>query len=439
VSYAETTNERLFFAEAWRAVREAERCLGCYDAPCAAACPTRINVPRFIGRLRTGNLAGAYETLVSANALPAICGLVCPTEYLCEGACVVSKLSGRPVQIGALQYFVCHAAQTGETAAAERAERVAVIGGGPAGIAAAVSLRRLGYGVSLYDRNPRLGGLVSYAIPSYRLPDSAIERELGRLADAGIALHLGATLGEAELADIFASHAATFLAVGLSLSGALQIPGLGLSGVWPALEYLAAARRAARGEGQPPALGRRVIVIGGGNVAVDAASVAARQGAAQVTVLYRRTQAEMPAWAEEYKDAAALGVQFRWLTAVTEIIGAGGRVSGVRLQRMELTQPDASGRRGVRPAAGDEEILPCDTVIVAIGQMLECDALQRLGLEVTPEGFLRVDAATWETTRRNVFAGGDAVRGGSYVVQAVADGAQAALAIHRRLAGEVQP
>ena len=167
--------------ESWRAVREAERCLGCYDPPCAAACPTSINVPQFIGRIRSGNMAGAYHTLVSANVLPAICGLACPVEYLCEGACVVTQLSGRPVRIGALQYFVCQEAQTEEVCSDAISSRVAVLGGGPAGIACAVTLRRLGVGVDLYDRHEELGGLIAYSIPNYRLPESAVLDEIGRI------------------------------------------------------------------------------------------------------------------------------------------------------------------------------------------------------------------------------------------------------------------
>jgi len=428
--------------ESWQAIREAERCLGCYDAPCAGACPTRIPVPQFIGRIRTGNLAGAYAALVSANALPAICGLVCPTEYLCEGACVLTKLAGRPVQIGALQYFACAAAQVGEELATTKAGRVAVIGGGPAGIGCALELRRQGYAVDLYDQHARLGGLISYAIPHHRLPDAAIEAELVRLEEAGIQMYLGARLDRTRLAEIFEKYDAVFLGVGLSAAQPLAIPGRGLSGVWPALDYLDAVRRAARGESKPAGLGlgSRVVVIGGGNVALDAASVAARAGAGEVIVLYRRTIAEMPAWRTEYQEAVALGVQFRWLSNVVEIIGQGDRVAGVRVQRMRLTEPDASGRRGVAPNIGDEEIIPCDAALIAIGQALEGEDLRELGIEVTAAGVVRVAAESWQTSRAGVFAGGDAVRGGSYVVQAIADGMQAARSIGRYLSSkEVAP
>lgn len=427
---------RLFLAQPWRAVREAERCLGCHEAPCIAACPTRINVPQFIGRLRTGNLAGAYATLQAANALPAICGLVCPGEYLCEGACLATRLSGRPLQIGALQYYTCQAAQPEVPAANQKATRVAVVGAGPAGLACAVHLRRLGYGVDLYDRHLRPGGLLSYSIPSDRLPDALVDEELGRILEAGIELHLGTALDAAGLGRLIERYPALFLGLGLSASLPLEVPGSELAGVWSALDYLAAVRRAGRGEGAPPQLGERVVVVGGGNVAVDAAAVALAGGAREVTVLYRRTVQELPAWADEYAHAARLGVQFRWLTVVREIEGQDGRVRAVRTQRMRLVERDASGRRGVQPLPGTESTLPCDAVIVAVGQALEARGLAALGLEVTPQGTLWVDADSGQTSRPGVFAGGDAVRGGSYVVQAVADGKRAALAIDSYLAGE---
>lgn len=417
--------------DSWKAVREAERCLGCYDAPCTAACPTHIDVPRFISRLRTGNLEGAYETLASANVLPAICGLVCPTEYLCEGACVLTRLYGRPVRIGDLQYFVCKEAQAVEACPVEKPARVAVVGGGPAGIACAATLRRLGYVVDLYDRHERLGGLAGYSIPNYRLPDQAIAAETRRLAGAGINLRLGAKVDASHLSRMIAEYDAVFLGVGLGVGKMPDMPGLELGGVWSALDYLEAVRRAGRGEGLSPDISGRVVVVGGGNVAVDAACVASVEGAAEVLVLYRRTVNEMPAWESEYQDAASMGVQFCWLTGVSEVIGEQGRVRGVRAYRMQLAGEDESGRRAVRPIPQTDEIIPCDYVIMAVGQALELEDLQKLGLEVNPNGTLRVDPTTRQTARPGVFAGGDAIRGGNYVVQAVADGIQAASAIDR--------
>ena len=432
-------SERFFFEEPWRAAREAERCLGCFDAPCMAACPTHINVPQFIGRIRTGNMEGAYETLVAANALPAICGLVCPTEQLCEGSCVVSQLEGRPVHIGALQYHVCHAAQTDVAPAASEgpSARVAVVGSGPAGLACAITLRRLGHAVDLFDRHGRAGGLVNYSIPNYRLPDSAVQAELARLDEAGIGLHLDTEIDGPALERMMGDYDAVFLGIGLSDGTAFDVAGVQLDGVWSALDYLDAIRQAARSEGPAPALRGRVVVIGGGNVAVDAATVAATEGADEVILLYRRTVHEMPAWEEEYNDAAQAGVQFRWLTAVTGILGQEGRVTGVQMQQMELTAPDESGRRGVRPSGADASVLPCDHVIVAIGQALQSATIEGVDVELSAVGVVKVDAETWQTSRSGLFAGGDAMRGGRYVVQAVADGTQAAYAIDQYVTQEV--
>jgi dihydropyrimidine dehydrogenase (NAD+) subunit PreT len=419
----------------WRAMREAERCLGCYDPPCVTACPTHINVPKFIGRFRTENLAGAYETLASANVLPATCGLVCPVEHLCEGACVLTQLTGQPVRIGALQYFVCKEAQADEVCSGGKSARVAVLGGGPAGIACAVALRRLGYGVDLYDRHEHLGGLTTYSIPNYRLPDSAVSSEMMRFEQIGVKLHLGVRIDVEKLARMIEEYDALFLGIGLSTGISLELPGLELEGVWSALDYLDAARRAGRGEGPPPDLKGRVVVIGGGNVALDAAGVAATESSAEVLVLYRRTVVEMPAWQSEYRDAMALGVQFHWLTGVSEVRGERGRVTGLVTRKMELIGEDATGRRGVQPIPGTEDFLACDAVIVAIGQMLDFEGLEKLGIEINADNTLRVDPISWQTTRQGVFAGGDVVRGSNYVVQAVADGMQAALAIDRYLAG----
>jgi NADPH-dependent glutamate synthase beta subunit-like oxidoreductase len=356
-------------------------------------------------------------------------------EHLCEGACVLTQLTGQPMRIGALQYFVCKEAQADEVCSGGKSARVAVLGGGPAGIACAVALRRLGYGVDLYDRHEHLGGLTTYSIPNYRLPDSAVSSEMMRFEQIGVKLHLGVRIDVEKLARMIEEYDALFLGIGLSTGISLELPGLELEGVWSALDYLDAARRAGRGEGPPPDLKGRVVVIGGGNVALDAAGVAATESSAEVLVFYRRTVVEMPAWQSEYRDAMALGVQFHWLTGVSEVRGERGRVTGLVTRKMELIGEDATGRRGVQPIPGTEDFLACDAVIVAIGQMLDFEGLEKLGIEINADNTLRVDPISWQTTRQGVFAGGDVVRGSNYVVQAVADGMQAALAIDRYLAG----
>lgn len=423
--------------EPWLAAVEAERCLGCFDAPCIAACPTRIDIPRFIGRIRSGDVAGAYESIRTANALPAICALACPTEYLCEGACVLARGAGRPVQIAALQYHACSAAPF-EPALAPPPARVAVVGAGPSGLACALVLRELGHGVDVFDRHRDPGGLLTYSIPGYRIPDDPLRRELERAKCAGISFRSEREVDAPLLAHLLRDYDAVYLALGLSGSAPLGVPGENLPGVWPALEYLKTARQWGRGDAARPDLGRRVVVIGGGNVAVDAASVAAHSGIEEVILLYRRTVRELPAWREEYESAARLGVQFRWLTAVTEIVGGGDGVRGVCLQRMELVEPDSSGRRGFRPIPGAAELLTCDAVIVATGQALQSNVVDGLGLSLAGQGRIEIDPNTGQTGQAHLFAGGDAVRGGSYVVQAVADGQRAARSIHRLLMEEAR-
>jgi len=423
--------------EPWRAKKEAERCLNCYDAPCIVGCPTRINIPQFIGRITTDNLSGAYETLIQENPLPAVCGLVCPTEYLCERRCVMAKLTGRPVEISALQYYVCTQAQTDEVWTTTRTKKTAVIGGGPAGIACALGLRRKGYSVDLYDLHTQAGGLLMYSIPNYRLPDRSVTAELSRIERSGIKFFLGASVDARSLAGFIDKYDAIFLGIGLSSGKELNTPGNDLDEVYSALDYLERMRRADRGECERPSLKGRVAVIGGGNVALDAACVAKRAGAQHVSVLYRRTSEQMPAWESEYQDALSLGVEFLWLTGVSEILGEDGKVNGVRTKKMRLLDaPDASGRKRFEVVPGAEDILDFDAVILAVGQALDFKGLSDLGILISEDGVVKVDPQTFQTSLPKVFAGGDVINGGTYVVQAVADGWKAADAIHNFLNGE---
>lgn len=424
-------------SEPWRARKEAERCLNCYDAPCIAGCPTRINIPEFIGRIKTDNLSGAYDTLIQQNPLPAICSLVCPTEYLCEGRCLVTKLTGRPVEIAALQHYVCTQAQTDEVWATTRKEKIAIIGAGPAGIACAVGLRRRGYAVDVYDQHELTGGLLMYSIPNYRLPDRFVNQELARLVQSGIQFHQGETVDAEKLDGIIASSEAVFLGIGLASGKDTNAPGNDLDGVFSALDYLDKMRRADRGECERPVLKGRVVVIGGGNVALDAACVSKRAEAKNITVLYRRTRELMPAWESEFQDALDLGVEFRWLTGVNEILGRDGSVKGVRTQKMRLLEAmDTSGRKRVEAVPGAEEVFDCEAVILAVGQALDFTGLSGLGIATNERGLVKVDPDTLQTSHPKVFAGGDAINGGTYVVQAVAHGWQAAKAIHQLISGE---
>ncbi len=417
---------------------EARRCLRCYDAPCSRACPAHVDVPGFISRLVEDDLAGSYQVLVTANPLPAICGLVCPTQELCEGACVLSRLGQRPIQVGALQYHVAaNARQDAQASDVASGHRVAVIGAGPSGLSCAVELRRLGHGVSVFDRAGAPGGLVDQVIPHWRLPHADVERELGRIRHIGIDFHFGGEIGPARAAELRQDYDAIYLATGLGKSASPTLPGADLPGAMPALGFLHAARRAMRGEGPAPATGECVVVMGGGNTALDAAAAAARLGASRVIVLYRRTLVEMPAWRSEYMQAASLGVEFRWLSTVSAIRAKDGKVGAVEVQPQRLVAAGADGRRGVEvDRSAPTYVLPCTTVFQAVGQLVDTDLAATLGLGTTAGGAIRIDRETGQTTHPGIFAGGDMINGGATVVEAVADGMRAARAVHAWLAGQ---
>ena len=415
------------------AVLEADRCLVCggpsAPAPCAVACPAMVDVPRFVDAIAHDDWEGAAELIFAANLLGASCARVCPTEELCEGACVLTRQGRRPVEIGRLQRYAADRAlqnpwSTFRTAAPATGKRIVVIGAGPAGLVCAGELAILGHAVRIYEARSESGGLVRHAIAPYRLDEEPLVDEVHRILALGVELYLGRPVDSPEaLRRIEAECDAIFLGVGMGPDVEQPYPGDHLPGVWNSLDFIEAIKLR-----HMTGIGRRVAVIGGGNTAIDVAREAVRLGAEEVRLLYRRTEAEMPAYRFEVEGARAEGVRFEWLTNPISFVG-GSRVSGVLCQRMRLGEPDASGRARPVPEPGSEFLLPADTVIRAIGQQPRLEFLQWVeGLELH-NGRPAVDPATGRTSNPRYFAGGDVVNGGGTVVAAVRAAKIAALGI----------
>ncbi len=432
------------------AAREAARCLQCKNPPCRKGCPVEIDIKGFIGRLREGDRDGAYRVLRETNSLPAVCGRVCPQEVQCEGACVLGK-KGEPVAIGRLERYVADSfaagngcrQSTGERAcAAPREVRVACIGSGPASLTAAGYLASLGVAVTVFEALHEPGGVLVYGIPEFRLPKSVVRRELAAMGEMGVSFRTnwvgGKTITVRDLLD--EGYAAVFIGVGAGLPRFMDIPGENLIGVYSANEYLTRVnlgRAAFPGYDTPVCRGARVAVLGGGNVAMDAARTALRLGAKAVTVVYRRTKGEMPARREELNHALEEGVRLELLANPLRYNGdESRRLTGMTLERQRLGAPDASGRRSPEPT-GETFELPVDTAIIAIGTrpnpiLLESTPELRLG----KRGYIEVDPASGETALPRVYAGGDIVTGAATVISAMGAGRRAARAIARKFLGE---
>ncbi|HET9709795.1 MAG TPA: FAD-dependent oxidoreductase [Gemmatimonadales bacterium] len=416
---------------------EAGRCLECggplASPPCTLACPAGVDVPGFVGAIVRGDLAGAASTIFAANILGGSCARVCPVEELCEGACVLARAGRYPVRIGRLQRYAMDwaLAQSPEPQGrVPNGRHVAVIGAGPAGLACAAELAALGYAVTVYEAREASGGLIRYAIAPYRQIADPLPQEFERIAALGVRFVMGFAVDRPErLLQIENGADAVFLGVGLGKDLDGGYGGADLPGVWPSLEFIEQLKT-----GTPPAVGRRVAVIGCGNTAIDAAREALRLGAAHVSILYRRTQAEMPAYAHEYREAVEEGVEFRWLTNPVRFVGR-GRLRGVECERMRLGAPDASGRARPEPIPGSTITIPVDTAIVAIGQVPRAEFLGWIPGLALDRGKIRIDPATGRTANPKYFAGGDAVNGGATAVAAVGAGKRAAWGIHRALSG----
>lgn len=413
-----------------QAALEAARCLMCYDAPCTHACPTHIDIPKFIKKIATGNLRGSARTILESNLLGATCARVCPVQELCEGACVLGT-EHKPIAIGRLQrYAMDFAYGKGMDLfqpAKATGKRVAVIGAGPAGLSCAGELAKRGHSVTLYEKRELAGGLSTYGIIGLREPVEVALAEVTMIAKVGLKLETSKELGtDFTLADLNANFGAVFLSVGLGITTTLGIPGE--EHIIDGLEYIEQSKL----DAPNLVIGRNVVVIGAGNTAIDCATVAKRLGASQVTMIYRRSEKEMTAYAHEYDFIKREGVRFSFLTQPVRVHVERGSVKALECVRMSLGPVDASGRPSPQPVSGSEFLLPTDQIVKAVGQEKPSIASQ-LKLK-TEKGYIQVDA-NFETSLTGVYAGGDCIRarGAASTVMAVQDGKLAAQSIHERL------
>lgn len=425
------------------AMLEARRCLQCREAKCIPGCPVMVNIPRFIKFVSEGKFAEAAESLLSDNALPAITGRVCPQETQCEVVCV-RGLKGAPVAIGHLERFVAdwyynNADKTSIKQMPPNGYKVAIIGSGPAGLTAAGELARLGYDVTIYEALHQPGGVLVYGIPEFRLPKKIVAEEVNRLKSLGVKIECNVVIGRTyTLNELRERFDAVFIANGAGLPVFMNIPGENLKGVYSANEYLTRVNLMRAYEfpkyPTPVIKAKKVAVIGGGNVAMDAARTAKRMGAEKSIIVYRRTKAEMPARVEEIHHAEEEGIEFEFLAAPLEIIGDEKNwVKMLRCQRMRLGEPDSSGRKSPVPIPGSEFNIECDAVIVAIGTranpLLTSTCPE---LKLNKKGYIEIDA-NGMTNLPGVFAGGDIVRGAATVILAMGDGKKCASSIDRYL------
>ncbi len=431
------------------AMLEAQRCLLCKKPTCIEGCPVRVNIPQFIELLARGDLAAAASSLLSDNALPCVTGRVCPQESQCEGVCLRGRtlrgVPGEPVAIGHLERFVAdwaleHADQLNGVMPEPSGRSVAVVGSGPGGLTAAGELARRGHQVTIFEAFHAAGGVLVYGIPEFRLPKEIVQVEIDRLVQLGVEIRPNSIVGRTyTLAELREEFDAVFVAVGAGLPVFMNLPGENLKGVYSANEYLTRVNLmgAHRPDARTPVLtGKRVAVVGGGNVAMDAVRTARRLGAEDAVIVYRRSRDELPARLEEVHHAEEEGVRFQFLTAPLEVLGdETGWVQGLRCARMELGEPDESGRRRPVTVPGSEFVVDADLVVVAIGTRANPLLTQASpDLPVNRWGYLVADE-DGRSALPGVFAGGDIVRGAATVILAMGDGKRAAAAIDEYLRG----
>ncbi len=425
------------------AMEEAERCIECKHQPCKKGCPVGIQIPEFIHEIKLGDIEEAYKIITADNGLPAICGRVCPQENQCEGRCV-RGIKGESVGIGRLERFVAdwhmENVKTSPEKKEVRPEKIAVVGSGPASLSCSADLARLGYQVTMFEALHELGGVLMYGIPEFRLPKDLVRDEISQVLELGVHVEKNVIVGKSiDIPELFEDgFKSVFIGSGAGLPRFMDIQGENLNGVYSSNEFLTRVNLMKAydfpNNHTPVRLGDIVVVVGGGNVAMDAARTAKRLGAREVHIVYRRSMEELPARQEEIHHAIEEGIVFDLLMNPVEILGQDNKVSGIRLIKMELGQPDESGRRRPVEIPDSEFVVEADNVIVAIGQTpnpLLKNATE--GLVLNRRGCIQVDEVTMETSIENVYAGGDAVTGAATVILAMGAGKQAAKAIHQKL------
>ena len=423
---------------------EAKRCLQCKKPLCVEGCPVNVQIPHFIKCIADGDIKEALRIIKETNNLPAICGRVCPQEEQCESKCILGR-KGEPVAIGRLERFAADYMMEQEEeqqvpGMAKRDKKIAIVGSGPAGLTAAADLAKLGYDVTVFEAFHEPGGVLVYGIPEFRLPKSLVRKEIDGLKKLGVKFETNVIIGKTITIDelLDNGYEAVFIGTGAGLPKFMNIPGENLNGVYSANEYLTRINLMKAydfpNSHTPIKQGKKVAVVGGGNVAMDAARSARRLGAEEVHIIYRRSEEEMPAREEEVHHAKEEGIIFDVLTNPVEILGQDGWVTGIKCIRMELGEPDESGRRRPIPIEGSEFVMDIDTVIMAIGTspnpLIKSTTKD---LAVYPWGGIIIDEETGATSKDRVYAGGDAVTGAATVILAMGAGKRAAKAIHEKL------